>query len=478
MENRTLLKWLHAALAIGALIVFLAAPFISYGGKYEMNGADMLDHMGDNDVWLVLFIIIPLIAALSNLSDSKAFRGIASLAMLLPVLILLGETGNSRGMELAPGGMIYILGAIGMAILAFSTPDCSPSSQKETDGQRTDSDLSKTKSDALAEEIRGYEDGKLNEIVTNPALYKTSLIETCRRELEIRSRSAEFTAQVRTMDNARLREILASPQLYAEELIYACTLEQEERRRVRCEEQAKEEELRRLRREQEEKEAAERRAAAWKKWRPYVFAAVAVIVLAGIGAGYYSYHKEQVRLEQERIARAKRMEEQHIAEQKRVEAEQKQAEEKRKADAARKAEIAKLNSDANYRNSKGIYRIGDLHKNLKGIVFTIDNTGKHGKVLSLTETIQSWDNANRIYSNKIWRLPSINELKMIYKNKNKLNQAIVRTGGMSLNTKYGSYYWSNEEWGPTTSWKISMYDQGKNYANRDQTFYVRTVASF
>lgn len=138
-------------------------------------------------------------------------------------------------------------------------------------------------------EVRQYDDEKLHEIVSGAAMYRASLVEECRRELEIRSRSTEFTAQVRAMDNDKLHEVLASPQLYAEELIYACTLEQAERRRVWREEQAKEEEKLRLRREQEEKAAAERRAkeiaelriklaAAWKKWRYPVYAAVIVAV--------------------------------------------------------------------------------------------------------------------------------------------------------------------------------------------------------
>ena len=100
-------------------------------------------------------------------------------------------------------------------------------------------------------EVRQYDDEKLHEIVSGAAMYRASLVEECRRELEIRSRSAEFTAQVRAMDNDKLHEVLAGPQLYAEELIYACTLEQNERRRVWREEQAKEEEEKlRLRREQ------------------------------------------------------------------------------------------------------------------------------------------------------------------------------------------------------------------------------------
>ena len=186
-------------------------------------------------------------------------------------------------------------------------------------------------------EVRQYDDEKLHEIVSGAAMYRASLVEECRRELKIRSRSAEFTAQVRAMDNDKLHEVLASPQLYAEELIYACTLEQAERRRVWREEQAKEEEKLRLRREQEEKEAAERRAALWKKNRPYLIAALAVLILAGAGIKYHNYRKEQVRLEQERIAaeerriaEERRAEEQRIAEQKRAEAERIAAEKRRK----------------------------------------------------------------------------------------------------------------------------------------------------
>ena len=104
-------------------------------------------------------------------------------------------------------------------------------------------------------EVRQYDDDKLLEIVCNAAMYRASLVEECRREIDIRSKSAKFTEQVRAMDNDKLHEILASPQLYAEELIYACTLEQAERRRIWREEQAKEEEKLRLRREQEEKAA-------------------------------------------------------------------------------------------------------------------------------------------------------------------------------------------------------------------------------
>lgn len=71
--------------------------------------------------------------------------------------------------------------------------------------------------------------------------------------------------------------------------------------------------------------------------RPYLIAALAVLILAGAGIKYHNYRKEQVRLEQERIAaeerriaEERRAEEQRIAEQKRAEAERIAAEKRRK----------------------------------------------------------------------------------------------------------------------------------------------------
>ena len=146
-------------------------------------------------------------------------------------------------------------------------------------------------------EVRQYDDDKLNEIVANASMYKASLVADCRRELEIRSKSVEFTAQVEAMDDGKLREVLSNPQLYADELIYACTLEHLERRRIIGERQAREAEQARLEREREEKEATERRAAVWKKRKPYVISfsilSVILVIAAGIiGPKVYKNYQE------------------------------------------------------------------------------------------------------------------------------------------------------------------------------------------
>lgn len=292
MENKNLLKGLHAALALAALVVFLAAPFISYGGKYEVSGADLLERMDHDNGWLVLFVLTPVLAALSNLSDNRIFRGVASLSVLLPLLILLG-TQESR-MEFAAGGIIYSLIAIGLAILAFSTPSGNGYGQEKAPEPDFDS-TSSSEPSALAQEVREYDVEKLNEIVSNATMYKPVLVERCIRELEIRDRAGALQLQVKEMQDDQLREKLSNPQLYSDELIYACEVELGERRRIAQEQfereaeeariqHEKEVEELRIKREKEEEEARLRRAARWKRWRPFVYAAILLAAGAAVTA--------------------------------------------------------------------------------------------------------------------------------------------------------------------------------------------------
>lgn len=346
-------------------------------------------------------------------------------------------------------------------------------------------------------EVRRYDDEKLHEIISNAAMYRASLVEECRREVEIRSKSAAFTAQVRAMGDDKLHEILASPQLYAEELIYACTLEQDERRRVRREEQAKEEAERRLRREQEEKAAAERRAAAWKKNRPYLFAALAVLLLAGGGIMYHSYRREQVRLEQERIAaeerrmaEERRAEEQRIAEQKRIEEQRLAAEQKRQQQqlaAQKKAEEERaaaerrrrIETDPDYRQQMGLYYIGDYYKEgaIEGVVIEVDKSYKHGKIITLFEKRQlNWYQVSS-YLKDGWELPTAKAWQSIRTMAPKLNAQLTASGNAPISLS--AHYWvkSNE---PNTGWYYIDLNTGKmqrSWSDRD-IHHLRMVRSF
>ena len=339
---------------------------------------------------------------------------------------------------------------------------------------------------ASVPEVRRYDEEKLNEIVSNASMYKSTLVEDCRRELEIRSKSEEFMPKVREMDDAKLHEILAEPHLYSDELIYCCQIEDTERRRIVRERQEQEVEQARCEREKEEKAAAAQRAAVWKKQRPYVFAAIAVLILAGIGAGYYSHRKEQERLrmeriaaEERRVAEQNRIEEENRVEQRRAEeqriAQQKQAEAERIAAERLKQEAGKIIADENYRRSVGAYLVGEYHEGLQGIVFYVDNTYKHGKVLSKAEfpsTSEGDWKATIAWCKSLgkkWRLPTIQEWEFIYKQPDVMSELDLSK----------DWYRSASSWSDDSHWRFHI-GRGEPYGCPDNYgwVYARAVSEF
>lgn len=343
-------------------------------------------------------------------------------------------------------------------------------------------------------EVRQYDDEKLHEIVSDAAMYRASLVDDCRRELEIRSKGAALMPKIEAYDDAGLREVLANPQMYSDEVLYCCQKVDAERRRIVRERQEREAELARLQREQEEKAAAERRTALWKKNRPYLFAALAVLILVGAGIKYHNYRKEQVRLEQERIAaeerriaEERRAEEQRIAEQKQAEAERIAAEKRRKEAerlAAERQQQAEAQRKADReRREAGFYRIGELYEKngLCGIVFSTDQTGAHGRIISLKKEELTFIAAqNKIYyANKTFHLPSKVEMNTINVNLTTLNKSLKSAGGDQFNTK--DKYWVSYEDG----YYSHYFNPGSNSMHRSLTIsnspllcYARWVYEF
>lgn len=301
-------------------------------------------------------------------------------------------------------------------------------------------------------EVRSYDDERLREILDNPELYQAALVGECRRELEIRSQSAALMPKVEEYDDAKLREILANPQMYSDQIIYCCQRVMDERRRLWEEQQAREEERRRLERERQAEEARIRRIQTWKKWRPYVCTGIVLLVLLGAGTGYYFHHREQVRLKQERIAWAKRMEEQRILEQKRLEAERKQAEAERLAAerqaAERKRRIAEQKKADEERRKAGKYKVGEIYEKdgIRGVVFETDETGLHGKVVVMGTGMDSWASANRA-----GMLPSVEEMKAIFAQKKLIDPALRRLHAEPLGAH--GYWLSRWERGIVWYWE-------------------------
>ena len=98
-----------------------------------------------------------------------------------------------------------------------------------------------------------------------------------------------------------------------------------------------------------------------------------------------------------------------------------------------------------YKDSK---EMASVRRNLE------DNTNK---ILNLSERSRiTWNDASSL------TLPSVNDLQIIYKNRDRLNEALMSAGGSRLTTSYGAHYWSSEKYGSASAWTISMYDCAKN----------------
>ena len=312
-----------------------------------------------------------------------------------------------------------------------------------------------------------------------------------------------------------------------------------------------------------------------------LIAVVALLCIAGAVVGTVSYMKEQERIaEQERINEEKRIaEEERIAEQERIANEKRVVEEKRIAEEKRKAEekriaeekrlaeqerlanekrvaeeknIAEENSLAGEKRvveetresgekrvttqRKGVYKVGDYYDDGKkqGVVFEVSSDGKHGKIVSLTESkdvmqwssdvsecerligaddkyngaknmakvmqIEGWRNKYPAFAwcanlGNGWYLPAIEELKKFTIDDtihNAVNNTLAKKGKMLANKGDKSPYWSSTEenrqmlWGNDEGvskqfcvWYVYLgpgfaFDYCKGY----KFGYVRAVAAF
>ena len=322
-----------------------------------------------------------------------------------------GDT--SRVALLMIGGIVAAI--VGVLLLVFGR-------DKESDEVRPARPAGQPRQSEDALDVQQFDDGKLAQIAESNDLYRPEVVEASRRELELRRKCEELLPQVREKDDDQLREMTGNPALYTEELIRTARMVQEERRRLWLEEQERAEQAARLEREKQAEERRQQRIAARKRRRPYVLAVLALLVLAGAGAGYYAYRQKQERLAMERraaeeryAAELKRAEEERAAQKRRAEERRLEEEKQRREAAARQAELNRLNSDETYRHSKGIYRVGDFHKGLQGVVLQISDGGLHGKVMALKDERMSWNDAIEKYpTNSSKRLPSVAELKTIY----------------------------------------------------------------
>ena len=165
---------------------------------------------------------------------------------------------------------------------------------------------------------------------------------------------------------------------------------------------------------------------------------------------------------------------------------------------------------------KNVYKVGDYYDDgtKQGVVFYVDATGQHGKIVSLDRVTKQWcthaqynkgivvgassesdgkANTDKVMSRsdsaeyppfvwcrakgKDWYLPAIDELKLLLLD-NSVRQAVNRTlkerGGNTLS----DWYWSSTEGNMIGAWYVYMYDGYSDLNFKYRDYSVRAVSAF
>lgn len=170
----------------------------------------------------------------------------------------------------------------------------------------------------------------------------------------------------------------------------------------------------------------------------------------------------------------------------------------------------------------GVYQVGDFYNvdGCQGVVFEVDATGMHGKIVSLKQSsrylhwcsdsefvrrqsvyaddeynglrnqqkVQQLSNWQKNYPpfawcaamGERWYLPAVDELIQIRKNKALINATLADVGGDALSIYWASTegeYEGNRGW-RFCAWYVDMENDYANDVNKGYDFYVRAVTTF
>ena len=128
---------------------------------------------------------------------------------------------------------------------------------------------------------------------------------------------------------------------------------------------------------------------------------------------------------------------------------------------------------------EGEKRVGDIImvNGELGVVFAVTTDGQHGKVMSASQTECAWDDAKKwcAYLGYGWKFPTIDELRVIRRNKAVINSAL-KTNGYTLLGE--GYYWSSEISNEFCAWGVNLYDGYTVDLTKRNSYYVRAVTAF
>lgn len=135
--------------------------------------------------------------------------------------------------------------------------------------------------------------------------------------------------------------------------------------------------------------------------------------------------------------------------------------------------------------AEGEVRVGDIIMvdGEMGVVFAVTSDGQHGKVMSVAESQDDWYGA-RDWASQLgcgWRLPTVDELLTIYRNKRALNSVLDDGGYTEFGDSSWVDYWSCESADDNRyAYTVDIDDSAKSYGNSNKSNdnYVRAVSVF
>ena len=101
--------------------------------------------------------------------------------------------------------------------------------------------------------------------------------------------------------------------------------------------------------------------------------------------------------------------------------------------------------------------------------------GEHFVVSGRPSYAMNWNDAKRYFIGDTWKLPTINQLKIIYKYLNTVNQIIK--GHNCFEICYFYYFWSSEEKDETSARNVFMRNGCATDTNKDNFLYARSVVN-
>jgi len=170
-----------------------------------------------------------------------------------------------------------------------------------------------------------------------------------------------------------------------------------------------------------------------------------------------------------------------------------------------------------HQNTTAPYKVGDYYNvnGKQGVVFEVSDGGRHGRIVSLDETVAQWctyeqykkgiklglinKSDGKANTDKVmqrsdsyqypafvwcrkkgadWYLPAKDELMTIYNNKSKINSTLAEYNAELKR----SFYWSSTEsegYKPEfCAWLVGMYRGDTSGYDKDYYYYVRAVSAF